>query len=250
MFGFTFLEWLTLFYLYGFIGWCWEVILVSFEQKRLVSRGFLRIPILPLYGFGATVIMAVTLPVSDNPTLVFVFGAVACTVLEYIVGVLLESLFNIKYWDYSNYEYNYKGRVAALSSMLWGVASLFMTYQLYGWSQNIVAAIPHTTMVVTVSIVSVLFVADVIYSIKTAIDIKLILKKLTAIKEKIESLRLSTKQEHKDQIEKLNTEKKSILSRIPFYGKAMLRDNPSATSKKFAEALKELKSNLFSSFKK
>lgn len=244
------MEWLTLFYLYGFIGWVYEVIIVSIEQKRIVSRGFLRLPILPLYGFGGSVIMAVTLPVVNNPTLVFLSGALACTLLEYVVGVVMESIFNVKYWDYSNYEFNFQGRISALSAMFWGFLSLFMAYQLYGWSKHIVSAIPHTTMVITVSIISFFFIIDVIYSIKSAIDIKQILKSLTAIKTKIESLRVAAKPEHEDQISKLNQDKQSILKRLPFYGRALLRDNPDATSKKFAEALKELKATLFQSFKK
>ena len=54
-------EWLlekyvSYFFIYSFIGWILEVIVVLFLEKRLVNRGFLMMPILPIYGFGAVLI--------------------------------------------------------------------------------------------------------------------------------------------------------------------------------------------------
>ena len=46
-------QWLLVFYLYCMLGWCFESTVVSVGQRRLVNRGFLRGPMLPIYGFGA-----------------------------------------------------------------------------------------------------------------------------------------------------------------------------------------------------
>ena len=252
MFTFSFVEWLTLFYIYGFIGWTLEIIIVSFEQKKIVSRGFLRLPILPLYGFGASIIMTVTYPVAENPTLVFICGALACTLLEYFVGVIMDCIFNVKYWDYSTYEFNFQGKISAVSTLYWGFMSLFMTYQLLDWSHKFIDFLPDTFMIIFCCVVSVLFVTDVIYSIKTAIDIKNILMTLTTIKKKIDTLRTSgiIKESIQNEIAELNLRKQKLLSKMSFYPRALLRDNPDATSSKFSEALKDLKNSLFQSFKK
>ena len=40
------------FFVYGFLGWCTEVIFAAFKQHRFVNRGFLNGPICPIYGVG------------------------------------------------------------------------------------------------------------------------------------------------------------------------------------------------------
>ena len=41
---YTWYQWLTFFYFYSFLGWIFESSYVSVKQRRLVNRGFLRIP--------------------------------------------------------------------------------------------------------------------------------------------------------------------------------------------------------------
>lgn len=43
-------QWLLVFYLYCFLGWCFESTVVSVQQRHFVNRGFLRGPMLPIYG--------------------------------------------------------------------------------------------------------------------------------------------------------------------------------------------------------
>ena len=64
MYTYTWYQWLTFFYLYCFFGWIFESTYVSLKQKRFVNRGFLRLPMLPLYGSGA--VMGIS-PVSGQP---------------------------------------------------------------------------------------------------------------------------------------------------------------------------------------
>ncbi len=56
---------------------------------------------LPLYGTGALMMLIVSMPFRDNLILTYVAGCVGATVLEYITGVLMETLFKVRYWDYS-----------------------------------------------------------------------------------------------------------------------------------------------------
>ena len=46
-------QWLLVFFLYCVLGWCFETTVVSVKQRHFVNRGFLRGPMLPIYGFGA-----------------------------------------------------------------------------------------------------------------------------------------------------------------------------------------------------
>ena len=70
MYTYTWYQWLAFFYLYCFFGWIFESTYVSLKKKRFVNRGFLRLPMLPLYGSGAVMMLWVSLPVHDNLLLV------------------------------------------------------------------------------------------------------------------------------------------------------------------------------------
>lgn len=94
-------QWVLLFFLYSFCGWCWEVFLYLVKERRFVNRGFLFGPILPIYGFGAVGILLTCVPVEGNMALVALVGTIAASLLEYVTGFLMESIFHVRYWDYS-----------------------------------------------------------------------------------------------------------------------------------------------------
>ena len=120
-------QWLAFFYLYCFFGWIFESAYVSFKERRPVNRGFLRLPLLPLYGFGAVMMLWVSLPVKDNLLLVYFSGVIAATALEYITGYVMERLFRVRYWDYSNKRFQIHGYICLTSSLAWGGLTILMT---------------------------------------------------------------------------------------------------------------------------
>ena len=108
MYHYSLSQWLFFFYFYCFFGWCFESTYVSICERRLVNRGFLRGPFLPLYGSGAIMMLVVSSPFQDSQPLVFLAGCVGSTVLEYVTGVVMEALFKVRYWDYSHKKFNFK----------------------------------------------------------------------------------------------------------------------------------------------
>lgn len=97
MYSYSLIQWILFFYIYCFLGWIIESTIVSVTRKKLVNRGFLIAPMLPLYGTGAILILFVSLPVKDNIFLVYFFGMIAATILEYFTGWLMETLLKMKY---------------------------------------------------------------------------------------------------------------------------------------------------------
>ncbi len=104
-------QWVLLFFLYSFCGWCWEVFLYLVKERRFVNRGFLFGPILPIYGFGAVGILLTCVPVEGNMALVALVGTIAASLLEYVTGFLMESIFHVRYWDYSQRPLNLNGYI-------------------------------------------------------------------------------------------------------------------------------------------
>ena len=119
-------QWVLLFYLYCFMGWIWESCYVSLKNHNWVNRGFLKGPLLPIYGSGAIVVLISTLVVQKNLVLVFIIGMIAATILEYITGALMEKLFHVRYWDYTTEPFNINGHVCLLCSLAWGVFSVLL----------------------------------------------------------------------------------------------------------------------------
>ena len=86
MYSYTVTQWLFFFYIYCFAGWCIESAYVSFMEKKLTNRGFMRGPFLPLYGSGAIMMLVVSMPFRGRIILTYLAGCVGATVLEYVTA--------------------------------------------------------------------------------------------------------------------------------------------------------------------
>ena len=142
MYHYNLQEWLLFFFIYCFLGWCWESCYVSAKKRQWVNRGFMKGPFLPIYGFGALSVLIATLPVRPFPVLVYVFGMIGATALELVTGICMEKLFHVRYWDYSNQKFNFKGYICLTSSIAWGAFSLAMIYGFHKPIEKLVLSIP------------------------------------------------------------------------------------------------------------
>ena len=111
-----------IFLIYGFVGWCCEVAFAAIVHGRFVNRGFLNGPICPIYGVGALAVVLLLSPLRGHLVLLFLASGLVATVIELVTGWALEKLFHTKWWDYSNYKFNYKGYICPQFSLLWGAA--------------------------------------------------------------------------------------------------------------------------------
>ena len=116
--------WATLFFLCSFGGWLWESAYATLQARRWVNRGFLRGPLLPIYGLGAVAVLAATGPVQGSPALVFGVGMGLAALLEYLSGAALYRLLGRRYWDYTGWPLNMGGYVCLPSALCWGFFSV------------------------------------------------------------------------------------------------------------------------------
>ena len=189
MYNYSIAQWLLVFYIYCFLGWIFESVVVSVQQKRLVNRGFLRGPMLPIYGFGATIMLHVALPLAGHPVQIYFAGLVVATAFEYVVGVLMESIFKVKYWDYSEHRFQFQGRICLQSSLAWGVLSVLLMYVLHPPVEWLLEEYGTVPLVFTVGVLSVYFLTDVTASVKTALDFASLLKELDAMRANVDQMR-------------------------------------------------------------
>ena len=171
MYTYNLTQWLAFFIIYCFIGWCWESSFVSVKKKKWVNRGFMHGPLLPIYGSGAVLILFVSLPFKAHPVAVYFAGMIAATILEYVTGVLMESLFKVRYWDYSNQKFNFQGHICLTSSLAWGFFSIAMVYWVHKPFEKFVLSIPESVLSPIVHVVMMLAAEDFALSFKTAIEL-------------------------------------------------------------------------------
>ena len=178
-FGYTFAQWALFFFLYSFLGWIWESTYVSLREKRWVNRGFLNGPLLPIYGSGAVSILLFTLPVAQNPILVFLMGMAGATLLEYVTGSLLESTFHVRYWDYSMYRFNLNGYICLPASLCWGAFSLLMIRVIHPVVSGWVTMLSPAAALTAALALSAFFAADLFASLREAVDMRSLLQSLS-----------------------------------------------------------------------
>lgn len=188
MYTYNWYQWLAFFYIYCFFGWIFESAYVSLKKRTFVNRGFLRLPMLPLYGSGAVMMLWVSLPVRDNLFLVYVSGVIAATALEYVTGYVMEQLFKVRYWDYSNQKFQIHGYICLSSSIAWGFLTILMTEIIHEPIARIVLEFNQTTLLFCVILVTILFTADAYESVKEALALGKSLEAMTKLKEEMDEL--------------------------------------------------------------
>ena len=169
------------FLIYSFIGWTCEVIYCSIPRGLFVNRGFLNGHICPIYGFGAVFIISFLSSFKDNIVELFLLAMLLTSILEYITSVILEKLFNTKWWDYSNNKFNINGRVCLLNSTLFGLLSVILVHVVHPCIVNLIESIQVSYKVMFVYIVGIIFLIDMIFTLKGLISLQGKLKLLSSI---------------------------------------------------------------------
>lgn len=179
-----------IFFCYSFFGWIFESTYVSLRKHHFVDRGFLRLPMLPLYGTGAVMMLFVSLPVKDNLVAVYFAGVIAATALEYVTGWGMEKLFKMRYWDYSDKRFQIKGYICLSSSIAWGFLSILLTEVLHQPVERLVLGMDETLEHLLVTVIGTVFGADVVASTRAALELGQTLEAVTRMKGELEELQV------------------------------------------------------------
>lgn len=284
MVSYNIFQWILFFYIYCVFGWIFESTFVSIKSKRFVNRGFLKGPMIPIYGEGAIMMIIATTPVRGNIVLEYMLGLVGATALEYFVGALMEQIFKVKYWDYSKKRFNIKGYICLRSSLFWGVLSVLLAEVMHVPVEGFVLSLSTPVLISAVAVITVIFTTDAVMSAKEAWDLRTILIAVTKAKEEVLELQrqlsdikeelteqfaekreefaeqlnekkiliaeqLSEKKEEITDSIKLKLEEavlnyQSLSDKLNIKGSHIIKRNPGATSKRFYEAIESVKQNI------
>ena len=160
-------EFIWIFIIYAFIGWCTDVAYAALNTGRFVNRGFLNGPYCPIYGFGVVIVVAVLTPIKDNLLILFVGSLFLTSVLEYFTGLVLEKIFHNKWWDYTNEPFNIQGYVCLKFSIMWGLACTFVMKLVHPAIYKAITVIPFVAGVAILVTIMIGFTVDCCVTVAT-----------------------------------------------------------------------------------
>ena len=161
MFGFfyNFIIICALFLIYSFIGWIIEVFLSLVMKHKFINRGFLIGPLVPIWGTGAILITLILRP-QDSLFNLVISSAFIGTFLEYVVNYLMEKLFKVRWWDYSQLPFNINGRVCLASSCIFGIGGLLVIKIINPFLFNISAKVNPSVFCIIIMFLMMLVLVD------------------------------------------------------------------------------------------
>lgn len=183
MYHYSLLQWMLFFYIYCFFGWIIESTYVSVCTGNWVNRGFMRGPVIPIYGTGAVIVLFAVIPFRTSPILVFIVGTVAASILEFVTGFVMERIYKVRYWDYSDKPFNLCGYICLFNSLCWGVLSILLIYLVHSWIEKGVLFLNDMVLLSINSGISSLFIVDLFNSSTTAVELKRMLANSQKLKD-------------------------------------------------------------------
>lgn len=191
IFGVPLTQMFLYFVWYSFLGWCMESTYCSIMEKHLINRGFLHLPLCPIYGAGVLIMVNFFTPFTGNPLLFYVMATVVMSAWEYFVGWLLEVTTHMKYRDYSHRRFNLKGRICLGNCLWWGVASYFVIYWIHPATIRLLGTLPVLARQITAYVLAAAVIADTVITIR---DLALISKAHAKAEEARVQLELGKKE--------------------------------------------------------
>ena len=174
-----FYTYFLLFIIYSVIGWLLEIGFSLFELKKIVNRGFLIGPYCPIYGAGCLLLVILLSDYSDNIFALFALAIIICSLLEYITSWLMEKIFKLRWWDYTNMKFNINGRICLETMVPFGIIGVIVVKYVNPFLLNLINKIdPHTLTIIVIILMS-LFIIDVLISCNVVFNLKTVTRNVT-----------------------------------------------------------------------
>lgn len=230
-------ELIIIFFTYSFFGWSIETIGELIKSKKFVNRGFLIGPICPIYGLGTVLITVVLTRYSTDYFAIFGLSAIICGTLEYFTSFIMEKLFNARWWDYSNNKFNINGRICLDTIVLFAIAGILIIEVFNPLYYRVLDKIPDNALLTIVSILSTIFMIDLIVSIN--------------VLNKIKNISTSVAGQIKDNTEEISTRIRAIIQEKSMLYRRILEAFPQAfadrvklSTEKLAKAAENVRENV------
>jgi len=157
---------INIFFIYSFLGFIFENIF-AFISNSNFNSGILYGPWTFIYGIAIFVLMFFYKFLKQYKLnkwlevfLFFIGATVLMTLIEFSGGMLIEKLFHVVYWDYTNLKFNYGFYISLETSLGWGIFATLVNYFLTPVIEKFEKKIPWYVTILFV----VFFSVDIIFT--------------------------------------------------------------------------------------
>ena len=157
-------SYILIFMFYSISGWFIEVFLKRITHKKIINRGFLVGPYLPIYGYGILLITFFLNKYKNDIIILFCMSFIMCSILEYITSYLMEKIFCARWWDYSKKPFNVNGRICLINSIAFGIGGIFVINFMNPFLLEIITKIPNIVLIYIIIIFLIIYFIDNIIS--------------------------------------------------------------------------------------
>ena len=165
IFGYSFWQILEYFIVYSICGYVIETLYGLLTKGVIESRqSMLYGPFCCIYGLGAICLLCIPKSAKKNNWTLFIAGFIIGSVVEYIVSWVGEVIFNIKWWDYSNFPLNINGRVCVYFSIFWGILTICLNKVINPTVDKVLGKVPMKILHVLTVIIMIFMAFDFIIS--------------------------------------------------------------------------------------
>ena len=142
------------FIIFSVLGLLIETLFCYITMGIIESRkGLLYGPFCPIYGIGAACLIYILDKYKNNNKKIFIYGAIAGSVIEYVLSFGLEAIYGSRFWDYAYKPFNLNGRICLTFSIYWGVLAIILVKWVKPIIDKLVDKIkPHTRNIVELGI--------------------------------------------------------------------------------------------------
>lgn len=215
-------EYVICFFVYGFLGYLCEVIYCSIGQKKLVNRGYLYMPICPIYGYGAIIIILSMTPLFDRNMwyLVLLCGILLTSTLEYLTSYVMEILFHMRWWDYSKRKFNINGRVCLRNSLMFGALVMVVMYGIQPYLLKWIQLISPQYLRIVGGILLLAMIIDTIFSTIKNVNLSKMVAKISSFIDEASEIIIEKKDAAKEYLSTTSValKMKKLLEKYPNLG--------------------------------
>ena len=220
-----------LFIIYAFLGWLTEVCVTFVKSHKFVNRGFLIGPYCPIYGYGCLLIIILLSDFTKYPGILFFMAILICSILEYMTSLVMEKLFNARWWDYSNKKFNINGRICLETMLPFGILGCLILYIVNPFIVGLLSRVPSLVLNIIAVILFIIFIVDNVISFNV-----------------VSSLKTEIKRAEADNTEEITKKIKAILSKKSILHKRLVNAFPHIKTRN--EFLMEIREKIDSKLEK